>query len=99
MTVVSVNPALMTNRKYHKKNFVSIVLRDGHYEMASPLKDHKAPVPNNKPQVKQCTFWLKGKLQHNKDLYSKYKCFVAEIIDKGYVSKVPADLLESSSKK
>lgn len=67
--------------------------------MVLPLKDREAPVPKNKPQVDQCTFWLKRKLQRNKDLYSDCKCFMADIIDKGYTRKVSADLQESSSVK
>ena len=70
----------------------TIVLRDGHYEMALPLKDREAPAPNNKPQVEQRAHWLRRKLQRNKDLYNDFKCFMAEIIGKGYARKVPADL-------
>ena len=51
----------------------TVVLRDGHYEMALPLKDREAPVPNNKPQVEQRALWLKGKLLRNKNLYNDYK--------------------------
>ena len=46
----------------------TVVLRDGHYEMALPLKDREAPVPNNKPQVEERTYWFKRRLQCNKDL-------------------------------
>ena len=77
----------------------TVVLRDGHYEMALPLKDREAPVPNNKPQVEQCAYWLKKKLQRSKGLYNDYKCFMADIVDKGYARKVPVDLQASSSMK
>ena len=60
----------------------TVVLRDGHYDMALPLQDHEAPVPNNKPQVEQRAYWLKKKLQRNKDLHDDYKCFIADIIDR-----------------
>ena len=51
----------------------TVVLRDGHYEMALPLKDREAPVPNNKPLSEQRACSLKRKLQRNKDLYNDYK--------------------------
>ena len=35
-----------------------VVLRDGHYEIALPLKDCNAPVPNNRPQAEQRAHWL-----------------------------------------
>ena len=54
------------------------------YEMSLPLKDREAPVPNNKPQVEQRAYWLKQKLQRNKNLYNDFKCFMADIIDKDY---------------
>ena len=41
----------------------TVVLRDGNYEMALPLKDREAPVPSNKPQVEQRAYWLKKKLK------------------------------------
>ena len=74
-------------------------MRDGHYEMALPLKDREAPVPNNKQQVEQGAFWLKRKLQRNKDLCNDYKCFMADIIGKGYARKIPVELQDSSSMK
>ena len=77
----------------------TVVLRDGHYEMALPLKDHEAPVPNNKPQVEQRALWLKGKLLRNKNLYNDYKVFMADLISKGYARKVPTDHQESSNVK
>ena len=77
----------------------TVVLRDGHYEMALPLKDRKAPVPNNKPQVEQRAYWLKKKLQRSKGLYNDYKCFMADIVDKDYARKVPVDLQASCSMK
>jgi len=76
------------------------VLKDGHYEMALPLNDREAPVPNNRPQVKQRTLWLKRKLKRNMDLYNDYKAFMADInIDKGYARKVPVNLQKSSDMK
>ena len=76
------------------------VLKDGHYEMALPLKDREAPVPNNRPQVEQRTLWLKRKLKRNMDLYNDYKAFMADInIDKGYARKVPVNLQKSSDMK
>jgi len=77
----------------------TVVLRDGHYEMALPLKDRGAPVPNNIPQVEQRACWLKKKLQRNKDFYNDYKCFMTNIIDKGYAHTVLVDLLDARSKK
>ena len=62
----------------------TVVLRDGHYEMALPLKDRETPILNNRPQAEQRAFWLKRKLQRNQDLYNDYKSFMADIIDKGY---------------
>ena len=77
----------------------TLVLRDGHYEIALLLKDREAPVLNNKPQVEQRAYWLKEKLQRNKGLCNDYKCFMADIVDKGCARKVPVDLQASSSMK
>ena len=77
----------------------TVVSRDGHYEMALPLKDREAPVPNNKLQVEERAYWLKRKLQRNKDFYNDYKCFMEDIIDQGYARKVPVDLQNSSGMK
>lgn len=77
----------------------TVVLRDGHYEMALPLRVREAPVPNNRPQAEQRALWLKRKLQRNKGLYNDYKGFMAEIIDKGYARKISADIQKSSNVK
>ena len=77
----------------------TVVLKDGHYEMALPLKDCEAPVPNNRPQAEQHALWLKHKLKRNMDLYNDYKGFMADIIDKGYARKVPVDLQKSRNVK
>lgn len=45
----------------------TVVLKDGHYEMAFPLKDCEAPVPNNRTQAEQRALWLKRKLKRNMD--------------------------------
>ena len=66
------------------------VLKEGHYEMALPFRDREVAVPNNWVQAEQRALWLKRKLQSNKDLYTEYKVFMAEILEKGYVHKVPA---------
>ena len=41
----------------------------------------------------------KKRLQRNKGLHNDYKCFMADIVDKGYTCKVPVDLQASSSMK
>lgn len=51
----------------------TVVLREGHYEIALPLRDREAPVLNNRPQAEQHALWLKGKLLRNKDLYNDSK--------------------------
>ena len=58
----------------------TVVLKDGHHEIALPLNNRNAPVPNNRPQAEQRAHWLK-KLQRNKNLYEDYKSFMAEIIE------------------
>lgn len=75
----------------------TVVLKDSHHEIALPLKNRNAPVPNNRPQAEQRTYWLK-KLQRNKNLYEDYKSFTAEIIEKSYARKVQADLEETNVK-
>ena len=77
----------------------TVVLRDGHYQMAMPLKVHEAPVLNNRPQAEQRALWLKRKLLRNKDLHNDYKGFMAEIIGKGYARRVSADVQKSSNVK
>ena len=77
----------------------TVALKGGHYEMALPLRDRNAPLPNNYPQAMQRAHWLKRKLQRSKDLFNDYKGFMADIIAKGYARKVPADLEKSSNVK
>ncbi|XP_078371484.1 uncharacterized protein LOC144655144 [Oculina patagonica] len=77
----------------------TVVLKDGHYEIALPLKDRNAPPPNNYPQAMQRALWLKKKLQRNGNLYNDYKGFMADIIDKGFARKIPADHQKSSDVK
>ena len=77
----------------------TVILREGHYEMALPLRDREVPVPNNRPQAEQRALWLKGKLLRNKNLYNDYKVFMADLISKGYARKVPTDHQESSNVK
>ena len=76
----------------------TIALRSGHYEMALPLRDQEAPVPNNRVQAERRAHWLRRKLERNSGLYFDYKGFMSDIIEKGYARKVPADFQKSSEK-
>ena len=76
----------------------TIALRSGHYEMAFSLRDQEAPVPNNRLQAERRALWSRRKLERDSGLYSDYKCFMADIIEKGYARKVSADFQRSSVK-
>ena len=64
-------------------------LKDGHYQISLPFKDHEAFVPNNKSQDPQHANWLKKKLERDPKLSEDYKTFMADIMAKGYMRKVP----------
>ena len=51
--------------------------------MALPFRDREVAVPNNWVQAEQRALWRKRKLQSNMDLYTDYKVFMAEILEKG----------------
>lgn len=56
--MISTNPALMIDLKCPRELESRVVLRDGHYEIALPLKDCNALVPNNRQQAEQRAHWL-----------------------------------------
>ena len=73
------------------QNAERIQLKDGHYQIPLPFKDHVVSVPNNKLQALSRMTWLKKRLENDPRLHDNYSAFMKELVDKGYARKVPLD--------
>ena len=71
----------------------SVQLKEGHYEIALPLKDDPN-LPNNRPLVEHRLQLLKRKLSKDPELYQRYSSFMTELLDKGYAEEVPEQEIE-----
>ena len=54
------------------------------YQVPPPLKDKKEVLPNNRKSAMKRIQSLKKKFERNEQLCNQYKCFMDELIDKGY---------------
>ena len=71
------------------QNAGKIQFKEGHYEIPLPFKNHVSSIPNNKSHALVRVEWLKGKLEKDPKLCDDYQVFIKELLDKGYVRKVP----------
>ena len=60
---------------------------DGHYELLLPLKDEDIRLPNNRTAAMKRLESLRRKFERNDRFFKKYKNFMEEMIEKGYVRK------------
>jgi hypothetical protein len=71
-------------------------LKNGHYQMALPLKNSVNRLPDNKPMAEHRLSLLKKRLLRDTDMHVKYSVFMADLFKKGYAEKVPADMYDRS---
>ena len=64
---------------------------DGHYELRLPFKQELTKLPNNKEVALNQLVKLKRRLQHDSRYRKDYLSFMAEIIERGYAERVPAE--------
>ena len=71
----------------------NVQMKEGHYQIPLPFKQHEIEMPNNRSQAEHCAMQLKRRLIKNPQLQEDYKAFVDNLIQKGYARKVPQDKL------
>ena len=85
-------PLSFEDRKFMKKITDGVHQReDSHYELPLPFKQEPVKLPNNKEVALNRLSKLKGRLKHDSRYRKDYLAFMAEIIDRGYAEKVPAE--------
>ena len=60
----------------------TVMMENGHYQMALPWKTFPPNLPNNKPQAKHRLQKLKNRLPKNPELLEKYKQFMDNLLTK-----------------
>ncbi|KAJ8353016.1 hypothetical protein AAFF_G00121970 [Aldrovandia affinis] len=66
---------------------------NGHYSIGLPLKNHKLPMPKNRCMAEQRLASLRRKFRKDPGFYEDYKCFMDNVVEKGYAVRVPDDQL------
>ncbi|KAJ8404510.1 hypothetical protein AAFF_G00337770 [Aldrovandia affinis] len=66
---------------------------NGHYSIGLPLRNHKLPMPKNRCMAEQRLASLRRKFRKDPGFYEDYKCFMDNVIEKGYAVRVPDDQL------
>ncbi len=74
----------------------SAKLVNGHYSIGLPLKSKEVKMPNNRAVAEQHALNMKKKLQRNWTFKEDYISFMNDMINKGYVVKVPDEDLQRS---
>ena len=57
-----------------------------HYQLPLPMKNHKK-FPNNRYLAEKRLQYLKGRFIRNLKFFMDYKCFMDDLIKKGYAEK------------
>ena len=57
-----------------------------HYQLPLPMKNHKK-FPNNRYLAEKRLQYLKGRFFRNLKFFMDYKCFMDDLITKGYAEK------------
>lgn len=85
-------PFSFEDRKFMKKMTDGVHQRkDSHYELPLPFKQELVKLPNNKEVALNRLSKLKRRLQHDSRYRKDYLLFMAEVIDRGYAERVPAE--------
>ena len=85
-------PLSFEDRKFMKKLTDEVHQReDSHYELPLPFKQDPIKLPNNKEVALSRLSKLKRRLKHDSRYRKDYLAFMAEIIDRGYAERVPAE--------
>ena len=75
------------DRKFLELMGKEAVKIDGHYQVPLPLKDEEAVLSDNKMAAMKRMQSLKKKFEKDEQLYNQYRCFMSDLIDKGYARK------------
>ena len=75
------------DRKFLELMGKEAVKIDGHYQVPLPLKDEEVVLPDNKMAAMKRMHSLKKKFEKDEQLYNQYRCFMSDLIDKGYARK------------
>ena len=75
------------DRKFLELMRKEAVKIDGHFQVPLPLKDEEVVLPDNKMAAMKCMQSLKKKFEKDEQLYNQYRCFMSDLIDKGYARK------------
>ena len=70
---------LVEDRIFVKTVTDNVQLKEGHYQIPLPFKQHGIEMPNNRSQAEHCATQLKRRLIKNPQLQEDYKAFGEEI--------------------
>ena len=84
-------------RALHKMES-SVVLKNGHYEIAMPWRNEDPKLPDNRHLAENRLKTLRKRLEKNKDLHKKYTETVSDYIKKDYATIVKKDDQNQSTK-
>ena len=80
--------------KWCEKVESSIELKDGHYEVALPLKLEEVRLPRNRSMALRRLSGLKKKLTENKKFKEDYVAFMTKILQENYAEEVPEESVD-----
>jgi len=75
----------------------SICLKEGHYQIDLPWKDHVPCLPNNRAMAEHRLKLLRRRLLKNPDLRSKYSAFMDSLFENRHAQMVPQTPLEHTT--
>ena len=74
----------------------SATLRDQHYEIELPFREHDPSFPDNREQAYQRIIGTKKRLKNRPDLHREYSDFMDRMIKKGYAERIPEHELQTN---
>ena len=84
-------PFSFEDRKFMKMTDGVQQRKDSHYELPLPFNQELVKLPNNKEVTLNRLSKLKTRLQHDSRYRRDYLLFMAEVIDRSYAERVPAE--------
>lgn len=76
----------------------SLFMKDGHYYLPLPFRDHDLILPNNHEMAAQRALSLLKRLEKDSAYATEYKTFMEEFLKRGYAEKVPQKQLQRSDR-
>ncbi|KAJ8413975.1 hypothetical protein AAFF_G00065730 [Aldrovandia affinis] len=74
--------------KQFMQSVKTTTFENGHYSIGLPLRNHKLPMPKNRCMAEQRLASLRRKFRKDPGFYEDYKCFMDNVIEKGYAVRV-----------